>query len=486
MRTKVFLISFFWVILQPWSLSVSANSLSSANTASPEQGFLHINPPVQSTSLAPKKAATQQSAPIADSIIAVYTQHLEELVARQAMQSSRHHASPSPYLFRLFGPATLYKSALTQAMSVDSTTISSSESLVLPSLGLTNDSQLTLNQVINEQLVQAYVQHPELFATTQEEVMSTTPLRSELAQPIEEQQKLAEKLIEQVPDIEVEAVEPEIKKPNFWTFKGNGGLQFTQSYYSRNWYQGGENNYSMLSMLTVDANYNNQRKLQLDNRFEAQLGFQTSESSTPKFRPTSNLLRLTSRLGIKAIGNWDYTAQLQLQSQPYRGYSGKSEEVVSDFLSPLYVRSSIGMTYKLKKSKFDGTLMLAPLSYVITYVHVDSRVKRYGISEGHNSKHEWGPNVEMKFTWKIASNVSWQSRLYWFSNFDMTRIENENTFNFTINKYLSAKLFINPRYEDSKYYNIKRNEDGSLADDSARETHWMLKEFFSLGFNYEF
>ncbi len=486
MRTKLFLLTIVWIISQTYSAAAINSTVSFTHTASKNQGPTYTKAPAESAVSSPKKTDVKQSTLLTDSIIAAYTHHLEDLVARQAIQTSSQPTTPSPYLFRLFGPGTLYRSALTQSMSVDSGAVSNPQTTTLPSLGETNDRQLMLNQIINEQLLQAYVQRPELFATTQEEVMSTTPLRSDLAQPIVEQQKLAEKIIEQVPEIEIEAVEPEVKKPNFWTFKGNGGLQFTQSYYSKNWYQGGENNYSMLSMLTLDANYNNQRKLQVDNRFEAQLGFQTSETSTPKFRPTSNLLRLTSHLGIKAIGNWNYSAQLQLQSQPYRGYNGKSEVVISDFLSPLYVRSSIGMTYKLKKSKFDGTLMLAPLSYVITYVHVDSRVQRYGISQGHNSKHEWGPNIEMKFTWKIATNISWQSRLYWFSDFDMTRIENENTFNFTINKYLSAKLFFNPRFEDNKYYNIKRNEDGSLADDSAPESHWMLKEFFSLGFNYEF
>ena len=144
------------------------------------------------------------------------------------------------------------------------------------------------------------------------------------------------------------------------------------------------------------------------------------------------------------------------------------------------------MDFNIKKERFSGKLHLAPLSYVITYVKVDSRVTRYGIVQGHNSKHEWGPNVEFTFDYKIAKNVSWHSRTYWFSNFKLTRLEMENTFNFTINKYLSAKLFINPRYEDTKYYNIKRNEDGSLADDSARETHWMMKENLSLGLNYDF
>ena len=167
-------------------------------------------------------------------------------------------------------------------------------------------------------------------------------------------------------------------------------------------------------------------------------------------------------------------------------YQGSSRTVTGDFVSPLYVRSSIGMNYKLDKPKFNLSLMLAPLSYVITYVERQGLIGRYGINPGHHSKHEWGPNIEGKFTWKIVKNISWQSRLYWFSNFKMTRIENENTFNFTINRYLSAMIFMNPRFEDTKYYNVKRNEDGSLAEDSARETYWMFKEYLSLGLSYDF
>ena len=432
----------------------------------------------------------------ADSITAAYTQRLEELVNSLSAGTYRRRSktTPSPYLFRLLAPGTLYSSALAQSMSTGETEMEertqeeapSDYASVLPSLGQNTDSQLQLNELINEQLSIAYVRNPGLFATTQAELMSTSKLRSDLTQKVEEERKLAEKVVEEVPEVKVEAVEPEVKRPNFWTFKGNGGLQFTQSYFSKNWYQGGENNYSMLALLTLEANFNNQRRVQLDNSLEAQLGFQTTQSNDPKFRPTSNLLRITSKLGIKAIGKWNYSAQLQLQTQPYMSYQGSSRTVTGDFVSPLYVRSSIGMNYKLDKKNFNGTILLAPLSYVITYVERQGLISRYGINEGHHSKHEWGPNIEMKFTWKIIKNVTWASRLYWFSNFKMTRIENENTFNFTINKYLSAKLFLNPRYEDIKYYNVKHNEDGSLTDDSARETYWMFKEFLSLGLNYDF
>ena len=408
-----------------------------------------------------------------DSVATHYTDSLQRLVDRLS-QSTKELPMPSPYYFRLFAPGTLYNSVLAQNMSGLSADEAPKGSL--PSLGDSGDEQLELSKAINDQLAQAYVQSPQLFATTQEQLMNQGKLRSDLEKKVQADAKLSSKVQEAAPEVAVEVVEAVASKPNFWTFKGNGGLQFTQSYFSKNWYQGGEKNYSMLGMLTLDANYNNQRKVQWDNKLEAQLGFQTSESASPTFRPTSNLLRLTSNLGIKAIGNWNYSAQLQLQTQPYISYDGSSSNVVGDFVSPLYVRSSIGMDYNIKKKRFTGKIHLAPVSYVITYVERKNLVTRYGINEGHHSKHEWGPNIDFTFDYKITKNISWHSRLYWFSNFKLTRIENEHTFNFTVNKYISAKVFLYPRYEDVKYY----------GGEDARHTYWMFKEFLSLGLNYDF
>lgn len=413
-----------------------------------------------------------------DSVATFYGDSLQQLVDRLS-QPTGELPMPSPYYFRLFAPGTLYNNVLAQNMSgspSDATLSDATPKGAMPSLGDCSDEQLDLSTAINEQLAKAYVHSPQLFVTTQEQLMNQSKLRSDLEKKVQTDANLSNKVQEAAPQVDVEVVEVVAAKPNFWTFKGNGGLQFTQSYFSKNWYQGGEKNYSMLGMLTLDANYNNQRKVQWDNKFEAQLGFQTSESASPTFRPTSNLLRLTSNLGIKAVGNWNYSAQLQLQSQPYVSYDGSSDRVVGDFISPLYVRSSVGMDYNIKKKRFTGKIHLAPVSYVITYVERKNLVTRYGINEGHHSKHEWGPNIDFTFEYKIAKNISWQSRLYWFSNFKLTRIENEHTFNFTVNKYVSAKLFLYPRYEDVKYY----------GGEDARHTYWMFKEFLSLGLNYDF
>lgn len=413
----------------------------------------------------------------ADSIVNAYLLSLQNLVTLQ-QQATGTASSPSPYLFRLFGPGTLYNNVLTQKMSLDAEEQDNAATAERPQLGSTTDRQLQLAEDINNALAQAYISSPQFFSTTQQELMSTSRIRSDLSKKEESNKKLAEKVVEDKPQMQVDVVDVEVMKPNFWTLKGNGGMQFTQNHFSDNWYQGGDDMYSMLTLLTLEANFDNKRKIQWDNKFDAQLGFQTTENSKPKFRATSNLLRLTSKLGVKAIGKWNYAAQLQLQSQPYMTYDGSGDNVVADFISPLYIRSSIGMDYKFSWKNLSGALLLAPLSWNITYVDRDNLVTRYGIDEGHNSKHDWGPNINLTFSWKLMKNITWSSRAYWFSNLKLTRIEWENTFNFTVNKYISAKLFMYPRFEDSSpNYRSGENHDG---------TFWMFKEFLSLGLNYDF
>ena len=98
---------------------------------------------------------------------------------------------------------------------------------------------------------------------------------------------------------------------------------------------------------------------------------------------------------------------------------------------------------------------------------------KHGVQEGHHAYQNFGPSITVNAYWQILKNLSWNARMYWISNFTYTNIEWENTFNFTINKYLSAKLFVYPKFDDSsaRY----KSEGGSF---------FMMKEWLSLGFNY--
>ncbi len=384
---------------------------------------------------------------------------------------------PNPYYYKLFAPGTLYRASLSEAMGVEWSPslwgAREAKPLLTPSL----DGDLQLDEAINRALNRAYVGAPQLFVTTEADLEKAGTLRDDLATPIKQEVKIIEKTEEAVLDADVGAVAVVVKKPNFWKFSGSTSLQFMQSYYSDNWYQGGEENYSMLAQIKLNANYDNKQKIQWENKLEMDLGFQTNKSDKEhELKTTSDLIRLTSKIGYKASKHWFYTASVEGSTQFHPKYENNSDKVVSDFMSPFNMIVSVGMDYKLELKRFKGSAYFAPVAYNFRYVDREALYTRYGHKERHSTYNNFGPNIKINYTWNICKNISWVSRFYWFSNLEMTNIEWENTFNFTVNKYLTCKLFAYPKIDDSsKKY---KSED--------MDKYFMFKEWLSLGVNYSF
>lgn len=280
-----------------------------------------------------------------------------------------------------------------------------------------------------------------------------------------------------VPDDDmVVAQEPKlvILRPNFWSFKGDYYLQFLQNYVSANWYKGGEKNYSVMASATLEANFNNKQKVRWDNKLEIKVGAQTSQSDTVhKVKINTDLLRLTSRLGLQATKKWYYTIQLVANTQMFRGFSGNSNYVQSDFLSPLTTNLSIGMDYKASffKNRLTGNVHLAPLAYNLKYVDRKYLNTRYGIKTKHHAMDDFGSQSTIDLTWEICNNVKWRSRLYGYTTYKRSEMEWENTFSFQFNKYISSMLYVYPRFDDSK------SKDSDYG-------YFQLKEYISFGFSY--
>lgn len=333
-------------------------------------------------------------------------------------------------------------------------------------------------------LLDMYLRRPDLVQTTD------AALRNELTTAAEQAEAPTPVLpppAEEAAPIEPEApkADVEVKKPNFWTFKGDGFLQFLQNYVSGNWYKGGESNYSMLSSLTLEANYNNKSKWKWDNKLEMKLGFQTSPSdSVNKFKANEDLIRLTSKVGLQATKHWYYTLQLLAYTQFTRGLKANDTRTYSDFMSPFNLNVGIGMDYKMEwfNKKLTGTVNISPLA--VNYRYVDRTIfmngdtqqwfpSRHGLEADRHSLVDLGSQFTVDFTWKMAENISWKSRMYGFTSYKRVEYEWENTFSFQFNKYISSKLFIHPRFDDNRQ-----------RDD--HHGYWMFKEFLSIGFNYAF
>lgn len=398
-------------------------------------------------------------------IAAAYTDSLQILklridsIFRNRTDSAGLKSGDAQYA-RLFLPLTFYNDVATNRMSID------------------QPSQSSADKLIDRALYDAYMRRPDLVETDQrtidKEIMKKSP----------EQQDI----INFTPDI-VEKVAPKpeepdskpidiiyIKKPNFWKFSGDYYLQFLQNYVSGNWYNGGESNYSMVSSITLQENYNNKQKIKWDNKLEMKLGFQTSHSdSLHRFKTTENLIRYTGKLGLQASKKWYYTLQLIAATQFAKSYKSNDPELYADFMSPFTLNASLGMDYTMSwlKNTLTGTIHLAPAAYNMKYVNRVALATRYGIDEGKHIKHDIGSELTVDFTWKFSDNISWKSRLYAYTSYHRVEMDFENTLSFQLTRLLAATLFVYPRFDDSRE-----------RDD--HHGYWEFKEYSAIGLSYSF
>ena len=264
-----------------------------------------------------------------------------------------------------------------------------------------------------------------------------------------------------------------ITKPHFWTFSGDYSMQFMQNYISPNWYKSGNSTYSMLGAVALQYNYNNKQRLKWDNKLELKLSFLTTDADTVNsFKTTEDLIRYTTQLSLQAHKNWYYATQLIASTQFTRGLKNNDATIYSDFMSPFNLNISLGMNYNVKahKNKLTGDILLAPISYKMTYVDRLNLSTRFGLDEGKRMRNDLGPLINAALVWKPLDNFKWQTRLYAFSTFKYMQMEWENTLTFQFNRYISTNLFIYPRFDDS--------------EEKTTDTYWQLKEYLSVGFAY--
>ena len=361
--------------------------------------------------------------------------------------------------YRLFAPLTFYHSGAHKQLT------------------LTADSSDAVSDAIDEALMSLYMRRPDLVKAYESQLREAGTLRDDVNKEVKPQVEMVE-IVEPVPaepDVEPQ-VELVVQKPNFWTKKFDGSLQFLQNYVSDNWHKGGESNYSAVGSVTFELNYNDKDKVKFDNKLEAKLGFQTSRSDTVhKFKTNNDLLRLTSKLGLQAHKRWYYTLQVMVYTQFARGLKANDIETYSDFTSPFNLNVGLGMDYKVEalNKKLTGTINFSPLSYNFRYVDRLALATSYGLKEGRHSLHDFGSQMTADLEWKIAEQFTWKSRLNAYTSYKRAEIEWENLFTLKVSKYISANLFVYPRFDDAG----KRDEDMG---------YFQFQEYSSLGISYSF
>ena len=100
-----------------------------------------------------------------------------------------------------------------------------------------------------------------------------------------------------------------------------------------------------------------------------------------------------------------------------------------------------------KNLTLDATV--SPFSVNFKYVDRLYLATSFGLKEGRHTKFEYGSNITVTYTWNIWKNIQWTGRIYYFTDYSKAQLEWENTFNLRINKFLTTKLFLYPRFDDS-------------------------------------
>lgn len=390
-----------------------------------------------------------------------------------------------PEYYKLFVPLTLYHSALDEYSSLEpqpSPLKDLKKEAVKKDLPIDTESFTSIprrQSQANKMLMGAYVNLFDRVVFTEDSLDAVQGFTENVDLENSVSTKKAKKNImatfEDRNQMDTDAGEAgvEIHKPNWWTITGNGSFQLTQNFVSDNWYKGGESHNTLLATLFLAANYNNKDNIQWENSLDAKLGFASTPSDqVHKYLANTNQLRLYSKLGIQAAKNWYYTMSAEAKSQIVSGFNANDPLRRSAFLAPADVSVALGLDYKKTTKNVNFSLFLAPLTWTMRYVNpslVDP--VSLGVAEGRRVRHNFGSQFQPTLSWKITSNITLDSRLNYLTSYEWVRVEWENTLNMALNRYLSTKLYVFARYDDS-------------AKPTVGTSYFQLNEILSFGINY--
>ena len=244
-------------------------------------------------------------------------------------------------------------------------------------------------------------------------------------------------------------------KPRYWRARLKSSVQFSENYVSKNWHKGGYNNLALLGILEGALNYDNFKKIKWENTLEWRNGINTVDDTLRNIVPNDDLFRVTSKFGLKATGNFYYSTKAELQTQFFNTPKAiNSYELKARFLTPVIFNMGIGMDFKYKEL----SVALSPLSYQYIYLsdttatsigeYIDPNT--FGIEHGQNKSEKWGSELTVILkNYSPVTGLILNSNFKFFTNYKSVIIDWEIVAEFRINRFLSTRLLLNPRYDDS-------------------------------------
>ena len=298
--------------------------------------------------------------------------------------------------------------------------------------------------------------------------------------------ELVIKTVEQIPAIQVEKswIKDEEEDRNDvlrsirdmktpWRREATVMVQITQNYVTPNWYQGGSSSFAGLAILKGYISYITER-FTWENTGEWRAGGSTISADTlHKVNTTDDLLRLYSKANYRIVPKLFGSVSAEFETRLLPTYKANSKKMKSGPFSPLRFNAALGLDYKPVPGL---SVSFSPLSYKMIHIMDTARVAvtDYGLIAGTQTLHNIGSSVRLEYTWKPVREFAMETRFFMYTNYHYVELDLEVNCDFIINRWLSARLTLHPRY------------DTSVILDGDTHAKIQFRELLSIGFAHKF
>lgn len=258
-----------------------------------------------------------------------------------------------------------------------------------------------------------------------------------------------------------------------WRKEATIMVQVTQNYVTDNWYQGGSSSFAGLGIAKGQIGYYSDR-FTWENTGEWRIGASTiSADSLHKVNTTDDLLRLYSKANLRVVPKVYSSISAELETRLLPTYKSNSMELKSGPFSPIRFNAAVGIDYKPVKGL---SISVSPVSYKVIHIMDTARITEtdYGLKAGQQTQHNIGSSVRVEYVWKPVREVSLESKFYMYTNYHDVEIDLEVNCDFIINRFMSARLMLHPRYDTSVI----------MKGDSHAKIQF--RELLSIGFAHKF
>ena len=274
-----------------------------------------------------------------------------------------------------------------------------------------------------------------------------------------------------------------------WSFDGFFSQQLNQVSFT-NWAAGGENSFSSTSIAVLTANFSKDKSV-WENKLDMAYGLiKTQDTPT---RKNEDKIDFLSKYGWMVSPKIAATALLNFRSQFTAGYNySNDEELVSNFMAPGYLLTSLGFDYK-PVDYF--SIFFSPATGKFTFVQDESlsAIGAYGVDPGETFRPEFGAMASLAFARDIFENVNLASKVDLFNNYtDSNKANRKNTdvnwqttLNMKVNKFITASMGFNLIYDHDIPVPIFETVGGEQTQ-VGTGPRTQFKQLLGIGLSYTF